>query len=268
MKITPLSLIGLFIEVDDLCKEKKIMPLGGPGRKSGLSVSEIVTIYVWFLRSKVKDFKTFYEGCQGRFLRKYFPATADYSNFLKQKKKQAKAFFSLAQREEKSGFLLIDSTPLPVCENVRSNRHRTFRGVANWTHSSTKTTFGLKLHLVLTEKQKTTQFEISSGNLHDVACAKSVLKKCQGIVIGDKGYCSKPLKKQLQEQGLRLVARHKKNMTPNTPMEKKLLRKRSLIETAIGKFKALFGFTLSNFRSQFSAFASISLAIFAFNIPS
>ncbi|MDR2372388.1 MAG: transposase [Puniceicoccales bacterium] len=55
-----------------------------------------------------------------------------------------------------------------------------------------------------------TQFEISSGNLHDVAGAKNVLKKYQGIVIGDKGYCSKPLKKQLQKQGLRLVARHKK----------------------------------------------------------
>jgi hypothetical protein len=122
--------------------------------------------------------------------------------------------------------------------------------------------------LVLTEEQKIASFEISPGNLHDVACAKNVLKKCQGIVIGDKGYCSKPLKKQLPKQGLRLVARHKKNMTPNTPIEKKLLRKRSSIETAIGKFKALFGFTLSQFRSQISAFASISLAIFAFNMPS
>ncbi|MDR1590466.1 MAG: IS982 family transposase [Puniceicoccales bacterium] len=202
----------------------------------------------------------------GAVLREYFPAMPDYSNFLKQKKKHAKAFFSLAQREEKSGFLLIDSTPLPACENIRANRHRTFRGMANWTHSSTKTPFGLRLHLVLAEKQKITQFEISSGNLHAAAGAKNVLKKCPGIVIGDKG--SKPLKKQLQEQGLRLVARHRKNMTPNTPIEKKLLRKRSLIETAIGKFKALFGFTLSKFRSQISAFASISLAILAFNIPS
>jgi hypothetical protein len=107
------------------------MPLESPGRKSKLSISEMVTISVWFLRSKVKDFKTFYEGCQGKFLREYFPSMPDYSNFLKQKKRQAKAFFSLAQREEKSGFLLIDSTPLPACENIRANRHRTFRGVAN-----------------------------------------------------------------------------------------------------------------------------------------
>jgi hypothetical protein len=74
--------------------------------------------------------------------------------------------------------------------------------MANWTHSSTKITFGLKLHLVLTGKQKIAQFEISSGNLHDVACAKNVLKKCQGIVIGDKGYCSKPLKKTAPRAGV------------------------------------------------------------------
>ncbi|MDR0740704.1 MAG: hypothetical protein LBF34_03275, partial [Puniceicoccales bacterium] len=37
-----------------------------------------------------------------------------------------RSVFPMAQREEKSGFLLIDSTPLPVCENVRANRHRTF----------------------------------------------------------------------------------------------------------------------------------------------
>jgi hypothetical protein len=54
---------------------------------------------------------------------------------------------------------------------------------------------------------------------------------------------------------------------PNTPIEKKLLRKRSLTETAIGKFKALFGFTLSQFRPKISAFTSISFAILAFNIP-
>ncbi|MDR0740924.1 MAG: hypothetical protein LBF34_04420, partial [Puniceicoccales bacterium] len=59
----------------------------------------------------------------------------------------------------------------------------------------------------------------------------------------------KPLKKQLPKQGLRLVARPKKNRSPNTPIEKKLLRKRSSIKTAIGKFQSLFGFTLSNFRS-------------------
>jgi hypothetical protein len=38
--------------------------------------------------------------------------------------------------------------------------------------------------------------------------------------------------------------------------------------TAIGKFQARFGFALSQFRSQISAFASISSAILAFNISS
>jgi hypothetical protein len=61
--------------------------------------------------------------------------------------------------------------------------------------------------------------------------------------------------------------REEKDDTIKKAREKKLLRKRSPIETAIGKFKALFGFTLAQFRSQISAFASISSAILAFNIP-
>jgi hypothetical protein len=93
MRIIPPSLIGLSVEGDDLYKEKKRVPLRRPGKKSRLSIGEMVTIYVWFLRSKGKDFKTFYEGCQGQFLREYFPAMPDYSNFLKPKKRQAEVFF-------------------------------------------------------------------------------------------------------------------------------------------------------------------------------
>ncbi|MDR2372301.1 MAG: transposase [Puniceicoccales bacterium] len=64
---------------------------------------------------------------------------------------------------------MVDPPFLPVCENVRANRHRTFRGVANGTHSSTTTTFGLKLYLVLTEKQKITQFGIKYSDRKKVA---------------------------------------------------------------------------------------------------
>jgi hypothetical protein len=42
-------------------------------------------------------------------------------------------------------------------------------------------------------------------------------------------------------------------MRPNTAEEKKLLRKRSLVETVIGKFKNFFGSKLSRFRSPQAA---------------
>jgi hypothetical protein len=82
--------------------------------------------------------------------------------------------------------------------------------------------------------------------MHDVSCAEEVLKNFRGIVIGDKGYCSTPLANRLQTNGIRLIARHRKNMAPNTREERKLLRNRPLVETVIGKFKNFFGSKLSH----------------------
>ncbi|MDR0740328.1 MAG: hypothetical protein LBF34_01300, partial [Puniceicoccales bacterium] len=86
MKIIPLSLIGLSVEGDDLCKEKKRVPLKRPGKKSKLSIGEMVTM-------------------------------------------TGRSVFPMGTTGGKIG-VPVDRFPLPVCENVRANRHRTFRGVA------------------------------------------------------------------------------------------------------------------------------------------
>ncbi|MDR1457776.1 MAG: transposase, partial [Puniceicoccales bacterium] len=57
------------------------------------------------------------------------------------------------------------------------------------------------------------------------------------------------------------------NMTHNTEEEKRLLKKRSLVETVIGKFKNFFGASLSRFRSPRSAFSAICAAVLAVNFP-
>jgi IS5 family transposase len=139
--------------------------------------------------------------------------------------------------------------------------------MAQWAHSSVSTTFGLKLHIVIDERQKIIGFTLKPGNLHDVTCAEELLHGHRGIVIGDKGYCSEPLAKRLSSRGLRLVARRKQNMTPNSEEEKRLLKKRSIIETVIGKFKNFFGATLSRFRSPQAAFSAICAGVLAVNFP-
>ncbi|MDR1891073.1 MAG: transposase [Puniceicoccales bacterium] len=56
-------------------------------------------------------------------------------------------------------------------------------------------------------------------------------------------------------------------MTPNSEEEKRLLKKRSIVETVIGKFKNFFGSTLSRFRSPQSAFSAICSGVLALNFP-
>jgi hypothetical protein len=89
MKIQTLRLIKLFVKIDDLSKRKNIMTRNGKGRRYWLCASEVVTIYVWFLKSKVNSFREFYGGVHGQFLRQFFPKMPDYSNFLKHPKKLA-----------------------------------------------------------------------------------------------------------------------------------------------------------------------------------
>jgi hypothetical protein len=83
---TTLKLISLFVSIDDLCKGKKITARTGRGRPCRLYPSEIMTIYVWFLRSKCSSFKEFYNGVQGKFLRPFFPKMTTYGSFMRQLK--------------------------------------------------------------------------------------------------------------------------------------------------------------------------------------
>ncbi|MDR1438206.1 MAG: hypothetical protein LBI69_04070 [Puniceicoccales bacterium] len=68
-----LKLVALFVRIDNMCKKKMAAMSRRCGRPSKLFLSEIITIYVWFMRSKVRKFKAFYEGIRGIFLRSFFP---------------------------------------------------------------------------------------------------------------------------------------------------------------------------------------------------
>ena len=101
MKTQTLRLVELFVKIDDLGKRKNIVVRKrGKGRR-GLCVSEVVTIYVWFLKDKVRSFGEFYDGINGQFLRQFFPQMPDYSNFLKHLKKASKSIYKMTQRRNR-----------------------------------------------------------------------------------------------------------------------------------------------------------------------
>ncbi|MDR1232822.1 MAG: IS982 family transposase [Puniceicoccales bacterium] len=214
----------------------------------------------------MQGFQDILPGVSGEFLRPFFPKMPNYSSFMKQIKRQAKTFHFIGRTRRSKGTFCIDSTPLPVCKNVRHRSHKIFKNMAKWAHSSVSTTFGLKLHLVLNARRKFVKFSLKPGNLHDVSCAEEVLAGCTGTVIGDSGYVPTALRDSLAKKGIRLIAKHRQNMAPNSREEKRFLKKRSIVETMIGKFKSFFGETLSRFRSPQSAYSAICAAIIAFNL--
>ncbi|MDR2677621.1 MAG: hypothetical protein LBB26_03600 [Puniceicoccales bacterium] len=77
------ALIGLFIAVDDVCKENGWDFFHDSGPACGLHLFEVWTIYSFFQLSGFKHFKSFYNGAMGIWLRPYFPKMPSYSQFLK-----------------------------------------------------------------------------------------------------------------------------------------------------------------------------------------
>ena len=94
------------------------------------------------------------------------------------------------------------------------------------------------------------------GNVDDRAVVPPMTKQLIAFLFGDKGYIDKKLFHDLSERGLKLVkeikARMKNKLMPL--LEKKLLRKRSIIETLNSVIKKDFQISHSRHRPFINGF--------------
>ena len=135
-----MSLLELFVSVDDFCQiflpvwEKKLFADGSKKRcRSGqLSMSEIMTIIIYFHQSRYRNFKAYYIEYISRHLRGEFPNLVSYERFVIL---MPSAFGPLSAYLKSlygncSGISFVDSTALEVCDNHRIHNHRVFEGIA------------------------------------------------------------------------------------------------------------------------------------------
>lgn len=138
---------------------------------------------------------------------------------------------------------IIDSIPLPVCKRVRAFRckkvdARSPRGRGYFGHCPAKKEafFGYRLHLVCDPCGVPVAFVMLPGAWHDLTPVHELtfyLPK-GACVYADKGYISARDRRAIKRAvGVRLVAKHKANMQPNTFQDYYDLRwYRPRIETA------------------------------------
>lgn len=88
---------------------------------------------------------------------------------------------------KQTGQYYIDSTKLPVCHNLRINRHKVFKDIAKRGKTSTGWFFGCKLHIVINSCGEIMSFSLTSGNVDDRAVVKNLVDKLQGWLFGDRG---------------------------------------------------------------------------------
>ena len=200
-------LVEVFCEVDDFCQafapqwEAYLIGNGSRprGPEPGLSVSEIITLLLVLHSSRFKYLKNFYNGFAAPFLRQCFPGMPCYEQFVTLQKRAfvPLTLFLLSRMGQKTGIYYIDSTSLPVCDNHRINRHKTFAGRAACGKTSMGWFFGFKLHLVFNHLNEIVAGKLTRGQLHAPKPVAQLTRKLLGKRLADKGYIGTKLAPEL-----------------------------------------------------------------------
>jgi hypothetical protein len=272
-----MSLLELFVSVDDFCQiflpvwNKKLLGEGSKKRcRAGqLSMSELMTIIIYFHQSQYRNFKAYYSEHVCVHLSAEFPNLVTYERFVVL---MPSAFGPLSAYLKSiygrcSGISFIDSTALEVCDNHRIHDHKVFEGFAERGKGSMGWFYGLKLHLVVNDCGELLACQITPGNIDDRKPVPALCKRLFGKLIADRGYISQPLFEQLLETfNVQLITRLKKNMKNRLiPLvDKLLLRKRAIIESVVDQLKNISQIEHTRHRSPINAFINIVAGLIAY----
>ncbi len=263
------KLIEIFVTVDDFCLHLEEwlathpQPDFHPPRFEGImSVSEILSIIIFYHYSGYKCFQYYYQDMVEQELRTYFPKQVSYKRFLQLISKSVPHLYVFTKwqcmQAQSTQIYFIDSKKLPVCHNRRIHNHKVFKGLAERGRSSTGWFYGFKIHLVINNLGQAVNFMITPANVSDAnpEVLRHILLKLQGNCYGDKGYLSK-IFAELYQQGLKLVTKIRKNMKNKLmPLQEKYqLFKRAVIESVFDILMTVFDLDHTRHRSPQNAMA-------------
>lgn len=272
-----MSLLELFVDVDDFCQiflpiwKNRLLGDGSLKRRRNgqLRLSEIMTIIIYFLQSRYRNFKSYYLEHVCKHLQAEFPNLVTYERFVAL---MPSAFGPLSAYLKSlygqcSGISFVDSTALAVCNNHRIHHHKVFEGVAERGKGSMGWFYGLKLHLVVNDRGEILSFQLSPGNTDDRKPVPALCKDLFGKLIADRGYISQALFEQLLDTfGVQLITRLKSNMNNRLmPLaDKLLLRKRAIIESVIDQLKNISQIEHTRHRSPINCFINLLAGLIAY----
>ena len=267
-------IVTIFYHVDNFCKEfeKKLLPnKKSVGPKPRMTLSEIMTIAIYFHYSKLRTFKDYYQRIR-TWYRGYFNRLVSYNRFveLMQTILVPLTMFQLfcLSFSTKTGIYFIDSTKLVICHNKRIYSHKVFKGFAQRGKDSTGWFYGFKLHFIINENGEIMSFALTPGNTSDknIDLVKQMAKDLTGKMFGDRGYISQPLFEELASKGLKLFTTLRKNMKGClVNMSDKLMqKKRGLIETVNNVLKNTFYVEHSRHRSVTNFVVNIISSLLAY----
>lgn len=270
------DLTALYCSVDDFWKvfkeewTKHLIGSDKPkhGPEPGLSIPEMMTIIILFHQSNYRTFKYFYFYLCSH-LKSAFPKLISYSRFVYLMKNLFVPLFAylLHRKGVITGIAFIDSTSIAVCHNKRIQRNQVFKGLAKRGKTTAGWFYGFKLHLIINDKGEILAFQLTPGNVSDVAMVDILSQGIFGKLFGDKGYISAKLAESLLKRGLELFTSIRSNMKQKLMAleDKILLRKRSLVETVNDQLKNISQIEHSRHRSVWNFLVNMLSGITAYS---
>jgi hypothetical protein len=274
-----MELTTIFYYTDEFCKEfeqmsKKNVLADGKGKRRrtfSLSLSEIMSIMIYFPCSGYKTFKDYYTK-NYEPLRTAFPGLVSYNRFVELQQQAAipmAIYLKMCGLTAPTGISFIDSFVLKSCHIKREHSHKTFKGLAAKGKTTVGWFYGLKIHFVITHKGDIIDFYITGGNIADnnSVVIERMSDMLFGKLFGDKGYIvGKEMNDFLLSKNIELVTKVRSNMKskPMDPQDRLILKKRGVIESVISILKERLLIEHTRHRSTLNFFAHICSSLMAY----
>src|SRR3982750_2821966 len=157
-----MDIVAVFCDIDDFCRSLltakfPALPSGSaprPGRANSLSLSEVLTILVWFHASHDRTFQHFYLGSVLPGKRAEFPGLPSDTRFVERIPLTLLPLCAYLQTRQgpSTGIPFIDSLPVRVCHNRRIPSHKVLAGLAQRGKGSRGWFYRFQLHLVMNDQ--------------------------------------------------------------------------------------------------------------------
>ncbi len=261
---------SLVKQIDEILEKKASV-----GRKSLLSKTDYIVLSLVKQRLSFNTTKQLYDFTKSYLVADFGPVPS-YQQFNKGIKSVFRYMLVIVDvimklnRKKDSRYLVVDSTPIPVCQNSRRYSANVFRGIVSSGKNMNGWFHGFKLHLIVNHNMEIVSMKITKGSTSDIrALDNSMVKGLVGWLVGDRGYISKDKTKELAQKGLKLVTKQRKNMRqlPSTSWLNYIIGQRQKIESVFASLKYRLSAINKYARSPEGFFVQLFSAIITFSLP-
>jgi len=246
---TPMDeeVILLYCICDDLLKALGIYD-DPQARMSSAEVMTVALVAALYYGGNLKNSRKFLKGPR------YIPRMLGKSRYSRRLRAIPEVawlalldLFALVFKQANEGQeYILDSFPVPVCDNIRISRCRLYQGedYRGYIASKKRYFYGLRVHLVVTKTGEPVEFVLAPGADNDCAVLKRLsLDLPEGATLyGDKSYNDYRYEDLLAEAaGIRLLPLRKKNSLRALPAWVEFIQKktRKRVETTGSQITSL-----------------------------